>query len=191
MAGKSRLWVWGLVLVAGVAGIGWQVFGTDTKGPVVRPGHHHHHGDAHEPHKLYVWEPEDALRLVVRVPGREWVLQRTAPAQWKTDQQVMDPGVFDINAYLNLLSQARIDREFLPPDNDFKPFGLEQPAIELIITGQGDTPLAALSVGHKAPDGFGRYVRIPGDENVLIVPDYQFRPAEQLLQAVSSQPPGR
>lgn len=111
---------------------------------------------------------------------------------------------FDAAAYLSLFSQARADRVLartgLPVDapgaaggagfdDTVKaeadpagdPYGLASPALRIDVVGRDGQPLARATVGARTPDGYGRYVRLASRDAVLIVPEYQFRPAMEAL----------
>ncbi|MFT4100179.1 MAG: hypothetical protein QM674_03900 [Burkholderiaceae bacterium] len=62
------------------------------------------------------------------------------------------------------------------------PYDLASPALRLDVVGRDDQPLARITVGARTPDGYGRYVRLASRDAVLIVPEYQFRPAMEALR---------
>ncbi len=63
------------------------------------------------------------------------------------------------------------------------PYGLASPALRIDVIGREGRPLTRVTVGARTPDGYGRYVRLASRDAVLIVPEYQFRPAMDALSA--------
>ena len=72
-----------------------------------------------------------------------------------------------------LFSQARSDRVLAPQPG--QPYGLAPPQLRIEVRDAAGVSLASLDVGALAPDGLGRYVQVPGESQIRIVPDYQTR----------------
>jgi len=92
---------------------------------------------------------------------------------------------FNAQAYVSLLSRARIDREFPANRESLYAFGLAPALLRIVAMDDGGSVLVDLTVGDQTPDGFGRYIMVPGDSNVLIIPDYQVKEALRALQTRS------
>ena len=147
----------------------------------------HDHGAQHRPLRLFHWEPEAAHTLILRAQdGREQAYVRTAEG-WQlagsradmngrpsSDSQEFS---FDPEEYVSLLSQARRDREFAADEDALASYGLAPAEFNVRIEDRSGAVLADMNVGSLTPDGFGRYVRMPSNTNVLIVPNYQFEKA--------------
>lgn len=179
MTEHVRTIFWLALLLGGIVLSGIQL-GADNL--PVRPIHEgHHHGNQHEPHRLYFWEPEQVRTLLLQnVEGQEKRFTRDAYARW-TSPQGASAGAFDAEAYVSLLSRARIDREFPADKETLHTYGLSPALLRVRVLDANGSVLADLIVGERTPDGYGRYVFVPTDSNVLIIPNYQFEAALRAL----------
>jgi hypothetical protein len=181
MSERLRTITWSVLLLLGVMLVVAQLRGEDLlhRG-VPAHGHTHAAGSAHEPRRLFVWEPEEAGQLELEAGGQTAVFRR-AEEGWR---QLEPPGAgalaIDAAAYVALLSQARKDREFESSADGLHAFGLAPERVRVVVLDSAGETLADMKVGAPTPDGFGRYVHM-GDEQVLIVPHYQFEPVFQLF----------
>lgn len=179
--GLGTLW-WSAVLLAGVAASVVQLRDPAPAQPEADP-HGHDHESA-RPKRLFAWEGEQAEALQLSAPGaagRERRFERGREGRWQ--EPAARPGApdFDPAAFLAMLSQARVDRELPAAPEALPGFGLAPPLLTLQLSGPQGAEMARLAVGTRTPDGYGRYVRAPQREGVLIIPHYQFAAALQAL----------
>src|SRR5690606_3597990 len=185
MAGHIRTAVWLVLFILGVVLSAAQLGGKHDHASGTGHGGHDH--AQHQPLRLFEWEPERAHTLILRVQdGRNQVYVRVGQA-WQSSRSAPDVGNrasldpqdnnFDPGEYVSLLSQARRDREFAADADSLTSFGLAPALLHIRIEDREGAVLADLNVGSLTPDGFGRYVRMPSNTNVLIVPNYQFEKA--------------
>ncbi|MGB3436786.1 electron transporter SenC [Achromobacter sp.] len=161
---------WSLLLAAGMGLSLWQ-WREGAEPPPRLDGHAHLHDDAGKPARLYAWSAADAAQVVLSTPDATLRLRRSAQG-WMAEPGAAASG-FDAGEFLALFSQARSDRVLVPqPD---QPYGLAPPQLRIDVRDAAGAPLARLDVGALAPDGLGRYVQVPGEAAIRIVPDYQTR----------------
>lgn len=189
MADHIRTAVWLALFILGVVLSAVQLGGKHDHPSATGHGGHDH--AQHKPMRLFDWEPGRAHTLILRAQdGREQVYVRAGQA-WQSggspsvpgDRSSLDPqgGSFDPEEYVSLLSQARRDREFAADEDALASYGLAPAEFNVRIEDRSGAVLADMNVGSLTPDGFGRYVRMPSNTNVLIVPNYQFEKAIAVL----------
>lgn len=161
---------WSLLLAAGIGLSLWQ-WREATESPQRHGGHTHLHDDSGKPARLHAWSPADAAQVVLATPGASLRLRRGAQGWVAAAGQTADG--FDAAEFVALFSQARSDRALVPqPD---QPYGLTPPQLRIEVLDASGAKLASLDVGELAPDGLGRYVQVPGEPEIRIVPNYQTR----------------
>ncbi len=161
---------WALLLAAGIGLSLWQ-WRESAQAPERHGGHTHLHDDAGKPARLYAWGAADAAQVVLATPAATLRLQRGGQ-DWSATPAGAGAG-FDAGEFVALFSQARSDRVLAPqPD---QPYGLAPPQLRIDVRDATGATLASLEVGALAPDGLGRYVRVPGEQAIRIIPDYQTR----------------
>lgn len=185
---------WSVLLAAGVALSAWQ-WHEALEAPAAHDGHSHLHDDSGKPARLYAWKADDAARIVLSAPtaslmwerGEQgWTLapaSRTPTATPATTPATTPPPAtpFDAADFVSLFSQARSDRILTPQPGES--YGLSPAALRITITDAQGAALARMDVGALAPDGLGRYVQLPGEAQIRIIPDYQTRAPLAALQA--------
>lgn len=161
---------WAVLLAAGAGLSLWQWH--DAAGSSERHGGHTHlHDDAGKPARLYAWDSAEVEQVVLATPAATLRLQRGAQG-WIATPPAAGEG-FDAGEFVALFSQARSDRVLTPqPD---QPYGLAPPQLRIDLRDAAGATLASLDVGALAPDGLGRYVQVPGEQAIRIIPDYQTR----------------
>lgn len=171
-----RTLTWLALLVLGTLLVVAQLAGERGPAPAQHAGHHH--GDEHEPRKIFIWEPEQ-IATIELADGPDVLRYRREASGWQgPDGSPADSAM--INEYLSLFSQTRMDREFMPEAGDTQAYRLKPPVLHIRLTDANNAAVAEVTVGARTPDGLGRYAMIPGDEHVLVIPNYQFAPALKL-----------
>ncbi|WMD20020.1 electron transporter SenC [Achromobacter seleniivolatilans] len=163
---------WPLALSAGVLLSVWQ-WHESRHAPASSDGHSHLHDDSGKPARLYAWDAGQAARIVLTTPEMALVLTRGEQG-WSA----MPPGQgsgFDAADFVSLFSQARSDRVLTPHADES--YGLRPPQLRIAISDASGGRLAQMDVGALAPDGLGRYVQLPGETQIRIIPNYQTRAA--------------
>lgn len=180
MTDRVHAIVWLVLLALGIVLSGTQLVRDEPKIPSVHIGHHH--GSQHEPQRIFFWEPQQVKTLILKdTHGREQKYTRDARGQLTSAHRLATDS-FNAQAYVSLLSSARIDREFPANRESLYAFGLAPALLRIVAMDDGGSVLVDLTVGDQTPDGFGRYIMVPGDSNVLIIPDYQVKEALRALQ---------
>ena len=161
---------WWLLLAVGISLSLWQ-WREASESPQRQGGHTYLHDDSGKPARLYAWSPADAAQVVLAAPDATLRLRRSAQG-WMAEPAT-EAGGFDAQEFVALFSQARSDRVLTPqPDQSY---GLAPPQLRIEVLDAAGAQLARLDVGELAPDGLGRYVQVPGEPTIRIVPNYQTR----------------
>ncbi len=167
---KAGRLLWPGLLTAGIALSAWQ-WQEAAHAPAHHHGHTYLHDDSGKPARLYAWEAEKAALVTLDGPGGSVRLTRQAQG-WVASPEGTAAG-FDAAGFVALFSQARSDRTLTPEDGET--YGLAPPQLRIAISDAAGATLARLDVGALAPDGLGRYVRLPDEAQIRIIPDYQTR----------------
>ncbi|MDF2862006.1 MAG: electron transporter SenC [Achromobacter mucicolens] len=167
---KAGRLLWPGLLAAGIALSAWQ-WQEAAHAPAHHHGHSHLHDDSGKPARLYAWEAGKAALVTLDGPGGSVRLTRQAQG-WVASPEGTAAG-FDAAGFVALFSQARSDRTLTPEDGET--YGLAPPQLRIAISDAAGATLARLDVGALAPDGLGRYVRLPDEAQIRIIPDYQTR----------------
>ncbi|AZS81692.1 electron transporter SenC [Achromobacter spanius] len=165
---------WPMLLAAGVALSAWQ-WHEAGESPAMHGGHTHLHDDTGKPARLYAWNAEQAARITLEIPASAQASKQTLTLQRGAQGWVATPAAanFDAADFLNLFSHARSDR-ILNPHAD-ESYGLNPPALRIAIDDANGAALARMDVGALTPDGLGRYVQLPDEPHLRIIPNYQTR----------------
>jgi len=170
--------LWPLLLAAGVGLSAWQ-WHEATEAPAGHGGHTHLHDDAGKPARLYSWDAGQAVQVTLATPAAAVTLTRRGQG-WAVAPEDRAAG-FDAAQFLALFSQARSDRVLTPHDD--QSYGLNPPQLRIEIRDEKGLRIARMEVGALAPDGLGRYVQLPDEPHIRIIPDYQTRaPMAAMLQ---------
>jgi len=167
---KAGRLLWPGLLAAGIALSAWQ-WQEAAHAPAHHHGHTHLHDDSGKPARLYAWEADKAALVTLDGPGGSVRLTRQAQG-WVASPEGTAAG-FDAAGFVALFSQARSDRTLTPEDGET--YGLAPPQLRIDVRDAAGARLAQLDVGALAPDGLGRYVRLPDEAQIRIIPDYQTR----------------
>lgn len=116
--------------------------------------------------KIFALKEPDITAITIKRQAEEIRLVKEGKG-WHLDEPLKDraDGV-TLTSLLSTLSELRLTRD-LGPQEDVKPFGLDQPPLVVTVTA-GDKS-HTLSVGKKAPGGQGYYARRDGDPRVLLI----------------------
>lgn len=161
---------WLLLLAAGVALSVWQ-WHESAESPAQHGGHTHLHDESGKPARLYAWDATQAALVTLATPTESVSLTR-GPQGWSASPQGKAEG-FDAADFVALFSQARSDRALMPQAGET--YGLAPPQLRIDVRDAAGARLALLDVGSLAPDGLGRYVQLPDEAQIRIIPDYQTR----------------
>lgn len=167
---KAARAFWPLLLAAGIVLSAWQ-WHEAVESPDHAHGHSHLHDDSGKPARLYAWNADEAAQVTLATPAGSVDLTRS-PQGWIASP----PGTaqdFDAADFVALFSQARSDRVLNPESGET--YGLAPPQLRIDVRDAAGSRLARLDVGALAPDGLGRYVRLPDEAQIRIIPDYQTR----------------
>lgn len=170
--------IWPALLGAGIALSAWQ-WHEAAESPARHDGHTHLHDDSGKPARLYAWEAGQAAQVTLAGPEGSISLTRgpqgwTAAAAGSASAAAQDMAAhFDAADFVALFSQARSERTLTPQDGET--YGLAPPRLRIDVRDAAGASLALLDVGALAPDGLGRYVRLPDEAQIRIIPDYQTR----------------
>lgn len=167
---KAGRLLWPGLLAAGIALSAWQ-WQEAAHAPAHHHGHTHLHDDSGKPARLYAWEADKAALVTLDGPGGSVRLTRQAQG-WVASPDGTAAG-FDAAGFVALFSQARSDRTLTPEEGET--YGLTPPQLRIAVRDAAGATLAQLDVGALAPDGLGRYVRLPDEAQIRIIPDYQTR----------------
>ncbi|WP_287145042.1 electron transporter SenC [Achromobacter sp.] len=163
---------WPLLLAAGLALSAWQ-WREAMESPGAQSGHSHLHDDTGKPARLYAWNAANAARITLSTPTATSTLTRAGQGWTATSGDAASN--FDADDFLSLFSQARSDRVLVPHPGES--YGLNPPALRIAIDDARGAALARMDVGALTPDGLGRYVQLPDERELRIIPDYQTRAA--------------
>lgn len=175
---------WLALLAAGIALSAWQ-WHESAESPARHGGHTHLHDDSGKPARLYAWDADRAAQVTLAAPAGSVSLTR-GPQGWTASPPGAAQG-FDAADFVALFSQARSDR-ILTAEAD-ETYGLAPPQLRIAVRDAGGAALALMDVGALAPDGLGRYVRLPDEAQIRIIPDYQTRAPLAAMGQEAPRPP--
>ena len=121
--------------------------------------------------QLLNFKAEEAAAIVLSYPRREIQLQREASGKWKLIQPLRaDADQSAIGGILAALSAGEIQRtlEKKPTPEDLKSFGLDRPAVKVLITLKNGITLPWLILGAKTPFGNAAYAQRGGEPSVYL-----------------------
>ncbi|HLW69462.1 MAG TPA: DUF4340 domain-containing protein [Candidatus Binataceae bacterium] len=120
--------------------------------------------------KVYALDAKDIRKIELRSPGRDLVLERGGPDQWKILKPVQaEADHFTVDAIANQVASLEITDTADAAPSDLAPFGLKVPAVVLTVTTKDGKTLPAILVGEKAPIGNASFIKVADKPAVLLV----------------------
>ncbi|MHB0876410.1 MAG: DUF4340 domain-containing protein [Anaerolineae bacterium] len=128
-------------------------------------------------------DPADITLVEVHASDGDLVLEK-ADGAWRIVSPLESAAdTATIDDLLTTLISLPVDRT-LPADVDPAELGLDPVSATVVLGGSGG-PLATIEVGGTNPDETKRYVRLRGNDSILLVFSYQL----DRLAAMVAQPP--
>ena len=193
MTASRRSWLWGAVLLAALAAIGWQLLAPPAGG-VADP-----HAD--EARERVDWLAPDGLESATAFElfagGRRHRFERDAAGGWfvhadhaATAASAAHPHTTDpaaaqrIAQTLATFGRTRIERTVSTDPARRGRYGLDNPPLIVIVYGaQAAGPMLTLEAGDVAPDGLTRYAFVRERNAIVALPNYQVEQMRALLPA--------
>ena len=190
--GRGVTWLWLALLALGLAAIAWQA---------LRPADAPERAADDAAAVPLVTAPESAWSAV-ELLGTEGLtrFERDATGRWLLHgdsagesggeaaghEHRADPVAAErIAGVFGAFSRTGIERRLGAVDAErLAAYGLDRPALIVMVRDADGRPLLTLEAGQVAPDGLSRYVRLPRDGSVLTVPNYQIEGLLALTRAV-------
>ena len=196
--GRGVTWLWLALLALGLAAIAWQA---------LRPADAPERAADDAAAVPLVTAPESAWSAV-ELLGTEGLtrFERDATGRWLLHGDSAgesggeaaghahraDPVAAErIAGVFGAFSRTRIERSLAVDPGALAAYGLDRPALIVLIRGAEGRPVLTLEVGNVAPDGLSRYVRLPRDGSVMTIPGYQIDGLITLLKASPAPAPAR
>lgn len=195
-------WGWLVVLALAIGGIVWQAMRP------MAPAAHDDDGDHNEAAARLITVAEanwsavellgpDGLTRFERDASARWLVHGAAAAATAISAagdaaphaHRADPAAAErIAAVFAAFARTRIERTLPVDPARLTAYGLDRPEWIVLIHGAAARPLATIEVGQLAPDRLSRYVRLPSDGRVLMLPNYQIEGLVALTGAASTAP---
>ena len=204
VSGAHSTWAWLAVLALALGAIVWQ--GARPTAPVAQDDDGDH-SEAAAPlitvaeanwSAVELLGPDGMTRFERDASGR-WLTHggaanatatnTTAPPAGEATPHVhqADPAAAErITSIFAAFARTRIERSLPADPARLTAYGLDRPEWIVLIHGAGARPLATIEVGQLAPDRLSRYVRLPNDGRVLMLPNYQIEGLVGLTGAEST-----
>lgn len=169
---------WAALLLVALGLIAWQLQGPH------EAGHDDHDGHGAEATQLLVTAPlADWAAVELLQRGQRQGFERDAQGLWLRHASVAgeaadhahrsNPAEAErIGGVLATLSRARIERTLPADPARAAAYGLDNPALIVLLQARGGKVLQTLEFGDLAPDGLSRYVHLPQTRAVHTVPHY-------------------
>lgn len=186
---------WAALLAAAVALVVWQL--RDPHGA----DHDDHDGHtAASPQLLMTAPAADWTAMDLLQRGQRERFERDAQGSWLRHAAVAgeaadhahrsDPAEAErIAGVLATLGRARIERTLPADPGRTAAYGLDNPALIVLVQGAGGKALQTLEFGDLAPDGLSRYVHLPQTHQVHTVPHYHLAGLLTLLAPSTAAAP--
>jgi Domain of unknown function (DUF4340) len=119
--------------------------------------------------KLFTLKPEDIIRIDLKYPDREIVLERNREGKWELSKPIhADADQTTSNNLARAIADCEIKKTVFEKTSDLKPFGLDKPAATVIVTAKNKGVLPAIEVGKTTPVGFSAYIKTADKPAVLL-----------------------
>lgn len=120
--------------------------------------------------KLYHVDPKDIVKIELRSPDRDIVLERTRDDGWKIVKPVIaDADRETIDAIAGDIAGLQITGTADDHPADLAPFGLAVPAVIVSVTTRDHKTLPAIMVGGQTPVGNSGFIKRADQPAVLLV----------------------
>jgi len=120
--------------------------------------------------KVYTLDAKDIQKIELRSPGRDLVLERSGPDQWKIMKPVeAEADHFAVDAIANQIAGLEITDTADEAPTDLAPFGLKVPAVTVTVTTKEGKTLPPILVGEQAPIGNAGFIKVADKPAVLLV----------------------
>ena len=198
--GARSTWGWLIVLTLAIGAIIWQA--ARPTAPVGRDDHEDPNAAATPPitvaeaswSALELLGPDGMTRFERDASGR-WLVHGAAAGAAQPAGEAAphahraDPAAAErISLVFAAFARTRIERTLPADPARLTAYGLDRPEWIVLIHGAEGRPLATIEVGQLAPDRLSRYVRLPSDGRVLMLPNYQIEGLVALTGAASTAP---
>ena len=158
---------------------------------------HGEHADA-APQMLVAAPLADWSAVALLQRGQRQQFERDAQGQWlyhaaqageaSAHRHHSNPAEAErIGSVLATLSRARIERT-LPSDPARPAYGMDNPALIVLVQGADGRVLQTLEFGDLAADGLSRYVHLPQTHQLHTVPNYHLSGLMSLLAQPAGAP---
>jgi hypothetical protein len=140
--------------------------------------------------KVVELQQEDILRLDLQRKGQKTVtLEKDASGNWQlTAPQKLRADEGEVRNLLFALTPLNADRLLEEKAAGFRPYGLEEPSLQLTITARDNKPRKLL-FGDETPTGNGVYARLENDPRVFIVAAYNQRALDKGVNDLRDKKP--
>ena len=120
--------------------------------------------------KIYAIEAKDIVKIDLRSPDRDLVLERTKDNGWKIVAPITaDADRETADGIANNIAGLQITGTAEDQPADLAPFGLAIPAVVVTITTKDQKTLPAIMVGKQAPIGNSGFIKRADQPAVLLV----------------------
>lgn len=132
---------------------------------------------AHEPEDfrdrtILPFPSEPVARLEINMGGKSIVIARNEQELWTLEQPIQGPASADkVNGYIIQLAQLQA-RSFIDNQSDLKKYGLDKPALHVVLGAKGGRQLAAIDAGQG---GNAYFARRDGDPTIFAVDEGSYK----------------
>jgi hypothetical protein len=121
---------------------------------------------------IFPFPSEPVARLEINMGGKSIAVARNDQEQWMLEAPSKGPASPDkVNGYIIQLAQLRA-RSFIDNQSDLKKYGLEKPAIHIVLGAKGGKQLAALDAGQS---GNAYFARRDGDPTIFPIDEGSYK----------------
>ena len=123
-----------------------------------------------EAKKIFALTADDIQTITLQRQDTEILCERDNGA-WKMLKPVQSGGdKAALEKISSILAEARYEKKLEDETSDWKPFGLDPPAVQLSVTAKDGTESQKLALGGKSPTNKYTYARLGQENHVLLLP---------------------